>query len=122
MIPVKHWTHLQERSLTIEEASSILKIPKHTLRFWEKTFEGFLTPSRTKGGQRRFNAENIALVLEIRRMRERGMGLSEIREELNHRHRGDPSGSNHIDLLAQRVAEIVKAEVFDFFEGEREKT
>lgn len=106
---------LQERLLTIEEASASLKIPKHTLRYWEKVFEGFLVPSRTRGGQRRFNAENMALITEIKRMREKGMSLVEIKHELRSFHSNHFSESNPIDQLAKRVADVVKAEVYQFF-------
>jgi hypothetical protein len=34
-------------NLTIKQASEITGIPSHTLRFWEKEFEGILIPSRT---------------------------------------------------------------------------
>jgi DNA-binding transcriptional MerR regulator len=111
--------NIHEKFLTIEEVSAHLKIPKHTLRFWEKIFEGVLVPSRTKGRQRRFNAENIALIIKIKKMRERGMSLTEIRDELNNGHSCSPSNSNHIDQLAKRVADVVKAEVYQFFEIEK---
>jgi len=52
--------------LTIAEISRKLRIPKHTLRFWEKEFNGQITPHRTQGGQRRYAAEHVAVIETIK--------------------------------------------------------
>jgi DNA-binding transcriptional MerR regulator len=101
--------------LTMSEVSGKLKIPKHTLRFWEREFEGIIIPPRTKGGQRRYTPENVAVIEGIKRRRQKGMSLSEIRNELNHGNSASPSDSGKIDLLANRVAEFVKAELHNLF-------
>ncbi len=102
--------------LTIEEASFQLKIPKYTLRFWEKAFAGILVPVRTKGGQRRFAPEDINLIGEIKKLREKGISLSQIERELNNGHERGHKDPNRIDLLASRVAEAARAEVYAFFQ------
>lgn len=107
-----------DRLLTICEVSKKLNVPKHTLRFWEKELNGFFVPRRTKGGQRRFNDEDIVWIEDIKKLRERGVPLSEIKSKLNNGNREDHSHSKRIDLLAHRVAEKVKAEVYDFFKEE----
>ncbi|MBW1740021.1 MAG: MerR family transcriptional regulator [Deltaproteobacteria bacterium] len=111
---------IRDQLSSIQEVSDRLKVPKHTLRFWEKEFEGILVPLRTQGGQRRYTAENIFIVEEIKKLRKRGMSLAEIRRKLSNSNKvkEDPSNSSTIDLLAERVAEVVKAEVYRFFEGE----
>ena len=109
--------HLMNREgtvLSIDEVSRRIKIPKHTLRFWEKVFHGILIPLRTRGGQRRYAPENIAMLMEIDRLRRNGMGLSEIRRRLDTGGEETPASSNKIDLLANRVAEVVKSEVSHF--------
>jgi DNA-binding transcriptional MerR regulator len=105
----------ERQLLTMSEVSGRLKIPKHTLRFWEREFEGIILPPRTKGGQRRYTPENVAVIEEIKRRRQKGMSLPEIRNELNHGSSVRPSNSGKIDLLANRVAEVVKVEVYNFF-------
>ncbi|MGQ9646433.1 MAG: MerR family transcriptional regulator [Thermodesulfobacteriota bacterium] len=102
---------------TISEVSRRLNIPKHTLRFWEREFEGIILPPRTKGRQRRYTPENVAVIEEIKRRRQEGMSLPEIKNRLDHSRSGHPSNSGEIDLLANRVAEVVKAEVYHFFES-----
>ena len=107
----------EERLLTISEVSERLNIPKHTLRFWEKEFTGLFAPRRTKGGQRRFSAEDIFRIEEIMKMRQKGISLTEIKNRLARDQRTEGFQLHRIDLLAHRVAEAVKAEVYDFLEG-----
>jgi len=99
---------------SIEAVSRQLRIPKHTLRFWEKEFEGILVTPRTPGGQRRYSRDNIGMIEEINRLRRDGVGLAEIKGRLR-ANGAAPADSARIDLLASRVAEVVKAEVSQFF-------
>jgi len=109
---------MQDKNLlTIRQLSLRLNIPRPTLRFWEKELEGILVPLRTGGGQRRYSVETISVIEEIKRLRERGMSLLEIKRKLSNSDKGGSPNSNRIDLLAERVAEVVKAELNRFFEG-----
>ena len=109
---------MQENNLiSIQEVSALLKVPKPTLRFWEKELDGILVPLRTNGGQRRYALEHLAIIGKVKELREKGMSLVEIKRQINNTNKGDNSNSNRIDLLAARVADVVKAEVNRFFEG-----
>jgi DNA-binding transcriptional MerR regulator len=108
----------QEKLLSIEEVSLQLKIPKPTLRFWEKEFEGIFVPLRTPGGQRRYTFENIATIDQIKELRKKGMKLSDIKREFSNDNRGNFFNASKVDLLANKVAEIVRAEVYNFFKEE----
>ena len=112
----------QGQLFSIQHLSLKLKIPKSTVRFWEKEFKGVLVPLRTKGGQRRYTREHISMIEEIKKLREMGVNLTEIHAHLmkNHRSRMDNLNPNKIDFLANRVADIVKAEVYGFFQRENE--
>ena len=112
----------KEQLFTIQQLSQRLSIPKPTLRFWEKEFEGILVPQRTEGGQRRYSIENLSTIAEIRRLKKKGMSLAEIKRKLSDSNnaKAGNSNSNELDLLAEKVAEAVKAEVYRFFEGEAE--
>lgn len=119
-----HWDEsadMEKELLTISEVSERLKIPRHTLRFWEREFGDFLTPQRTKGGQRRFSPQHITVIEGIKRQREKGMNLSEIKREFANSAEEGLGQESEIDRLANRVAEVVKTEVFHFFEMERLK-
>ncbi|MBW2631807.1 MAG: MerR family transcriptional regulator [Deltaproteobacteria bacterium] len=120
----------KEGLISIQEVSGLLKVSKPTLRFWGKEFDGILMPMRTRGGQRRYTAENIAVIEEIKKLKKRGMNLPEIKRELGKaqmseagsqtcsqrsllrggRGTGDER-TDRIDLLTARAAEVVRAEV-----------
>lgn len=55
-------------SVGIGVAAGITGVEVHTLRYWEKEFEGYLNPERTEGGQRRYRPEDIQTVLTLRRL------------------------------------------------------
>ena len=110
----------QEKLFSIEEASSQLQVPKHTLRFLEKAFEGIFVPQRTQGGQRRYTFENIATIGQIKELRRKGMRLSDIKKEFSNDSRGDFLNSGKVDFLANKVANIVKTEIYSFFKREGE--
>ncbi len=71
----------QESLFTIQQVSTKLNIPKPTLRFWEKELDGILIPIRTLGKQRRYNLEHLAIIGMVRELREKGMGLAEIKKQ-----------------------------------------
>ncbi|MFH1134834.1 MAG: MerR family transcriptional regulator [Pseudomonadota bacterium] len=52
--------------LTIGEVSSITGVPIHTLRYWEGEFNGYFSPFRTNGRQRRYDEDAVTRVLEIK--------------------------------------------------------
>ncbi len=140
--------------LTIQQVSQKLDVPKPTLRFWEKEFEGILVPLRTNGRQRRYAPEHVAVIKEIKLLKKAGLSLIEIKRKMGKgiddsligrfddwgkgrdggqiseagsqtcpqcsRLRGGrgfgDERADGIDLLAERVAEVVKMEVLRFFQ------
>jgi DNA-binding transcriptional MerR regulator len=59
MIIKKDW-------LTIGEVSELTGVPIHTLRYWESEFDGYFSPLRTSGRQRRYDEEAVDRVMEIK--------------------------------------------------------
>lgn len=110
----------EEQLFTIQQLSLKLKIPRPTLRFWEKELNGIIIPLRTQGGQRRYTAENVSIIKEIRRLRTKGLSLVEIRRKLNNRRKTveRDSKSQRIDLLVDRISEIIRSEIYGFFQRE----
>ena len=109
----------QQRLFTIQQLSQRLSIPKPTLRFWEKEFEGILVPQRTEGGQRRYSIENLSTIAEIRRLKKKGMSLGEIRRQLSNSQEVKKQDPGSIACLADRIAEVVREEIHRFLEVER---
>jgi DNA-binding transcriptional MerR regulator len=116
-----------EQLHSIQQISSKLNIPKPTLRFWEKEFEGILEPMRTQGGQRRYSSKHIVIIEEINTLKKSGLSLAEIKQklargqilEIGRQGTGDETTEN-LDLLAERVAEAVRVEVLSFFHRREE--
>ena len=133
---------IHEQAITIQQVSQKLDVPKPTLRFWERAFDGILVPLRTNGGQRRYAPEHISVIEEIKMLKKAGLSLVEIKRKLGKGQRsvvrcqrsesmskvgGQMSGSGSLksrdgrtegfDLLAERVAEVVKMEVLRFYQG-----
>jgi len=115
----------REQLFTIHQVSTKLNIPKPTLRFWEKELDGIIVPIRTLGKQRRYNLEHLTIIAKVKELREKGMNLSEIKWKLGKgqmseagSQRSGDERTDGIDLLADRVTEVVRAEVHRFFEGE----
>ena len=106
---------------SIWEVSEKLGIPKHTLRFWEKELNGFIVPQRTRGGQRRYTPANVAILAEIKRQRDNDVSLAEIMKTIRQGRDGEFYSSSKIDLLASRVAEAVKTEIYNFFRTEKDE-
>jgi DNA-binding transcriptional MerR regulator len=106
---------------SILQVSEKLNIPKYTLRFWERELNGLLVPLRTNGGQRRYTMENLLLLERVKKCRDDGLGLPEIIEKIGQSFEREASQPSKVDLLATRVAEAVKSEVYNFFKTEKDE-
>ncbi len=118
----------EEKLHSIQQVSTNLNIPKPTLRFWEKEFEGLLQPLRTDGGQRRYTCEHIAIVEKISAFKKAGFSLAEIKLKLGReltvesgKHRLGDGPTLGIDILVERVTEAVKAELLRFLSTKIER-
>jgi len=56
--------------LTIEQVSQLTGVRKSTLRYWEKSFEEFLRPSRTHSNRREYTMGDLDLIKTIKRLLE----------------------------------------------------
>jgi len=108
----------QQPLFTIQQLSLRLSIPRPTLRFWEKELDGIIVPLRTCGGQRRYTAEHISIIEEIQKLKRKGMSLAEIKRKLGNNNRIQDGNSDLVsmDLLVNRIAEVVKAEISSFLQ------
>ena len=107
----------QKEIFSIQQVSLKLNIPKATLRFWEKELNSIIVPLRTQGGQRRYTLDHISTIEEVKKLRENGMHLSEIKRYFKNRSRNYDSraGSKEIDFLADHIPKIVRSEIYNFF-------
>jgi DNA-binding transcriptional MerR regulator len=57
-----------ETQYGIGDVSKICCVPAHTIRFWEKEFGSYLSPSRTTGKQRRYTDSDIQQIMKIKNL------------------------------------------------------
>jgi DNA-binding transcriptional MerR regulator len=103
-----------EQFYTIQQLSVKLQIPKPTLRFWEKEL------NRTPGGQRRYSLENAGVIKKIDELRKKGMRIAEIKQKFENTPNEQDciSKSPDIDMIGDKVAAMVKNEIYKFFKME----
>ena len=106
----------QNQPFSIQQLSHKLNIPKSTIRFWEKEFKDLIVPYRTKGGQRRYTSEHINLLEGIKKLKEKGMNLSEIKRNFENKSTQGYSQFDRIDILAERLTQLIKNEVINFLD------
>jgi DNA-binding transcriptional MerR regulator len=101
---------------TIQQISQKCDVPKSTLRFWEKRLDPLFSPIRSPGGQRRYVQEHIDLIGRIKQLQADGLSLEEMRQALEQTisPEPEPTAVVGLDRLADRVAGLVKEEVYRF--------
>lgn len=102
---------------TILQASQECDVPRSTLRFWERRFSPFLNPIRSPGGQRRYSKEQLNIIARIKNLKEQGLVLNEVRQALARDQVAavEPATVVGLERLADRLAILVKREVYRFF-------
>lgn len=108
----------KENYFTISQLSAMLDLSGPTLRFWEKELEGILLPLRTSGGQRRYTPEHVSIIEEIKLLKKAGLSLADIKRKLENRYHRKNLRIDGIDILVNRLAEVVKIEIHRFFQAE----
>ncbi|QQO08848.1 MerR family transcriptional regulator [Breznakiella homolactica] len=88
---------------SIGEFSEITTIGIYTLRYYEK--EGLLKPERNGSGRRVYDERDIAWIEFIKRLKDTGMPITEIREYAVLREKGDKT-------LRQRYALLTKHKIY----------
>jgi DNA-binding transcriptional MerR regulator len=56
------------KGLTIGDAAKMCDVPAYTIRYWEKEFKEYLSPTRTLGKQRRYGERHLNRVLQIKKL------------------------------------------------------
>jgi PAS domain S-box-containing protein len=70
------------RALTLKVLSELTGVPPGTLRTWERRY-GFTHPTRSAAGYRQYGEADIARVLQIKQLRERGVRIGEAMQAIS---------------------------------------
>ena len=112
--------------LRIGDVAGIVRVPVHTLRYWESMFKEIIQPYRSKGGQRRYSERDIEKVLEIKRLlKEEGYSISGAKRLFKN---GEGKGELPLSCgrrklnwshIAQEVTELIRERLADRVEEKR---
>ena len=89
----------------------------------EKELDGIIVPLRTSGGQRRYTQDHLSIIEEIKKMRDKGLSLLDVKrifQNMNGPNYEEPNPQS-IDFLAEQIAESVKSAIYQFFNNKNEK-
>ena len=92
--------------MTIGEFSAITGISAYTLRYYEK--KGLLRVSRDSGGRRDYSTDDIEWVKFIRRLKDTGMLLRDIKHYSDLRYQGENTMEERMELLIQHRKSVVE--------------
>ncbi len=56
--------------LSIDQVAKLTGVKKSTLRYWEKTFQEYLQPSRTYSKRREYSLEEVQVIETIKKLLE----------------------------------------------------
>ena len=109
-------TEARADTLTIGELSELATVNIETIRYYER-IKMLPAPARTSGGRRIYDATHLRLLAFIRRSRELGFSLDEIRALIR---LGSPEkascrqvrdiASHHLDDIRAKIADLRKLE------------
>src|SRR4051794_12795967 len=92
---------------TIAEVAALSGLSAHTLRYYERI--GLLDPvARVHGGQRRYDAEDLAWLAFLQRLRATGMPIRDMRRYAELRRQGDGTVAARRALLEEPGDEVLE--------------
>lgn len=84
---------------SIGEFAKLTNLGIHTLRYYEH--ENLITPERNSSNRRRYSEKDIAWIDFIKRLKETGMPIKEIKRYAELRALGEPTLSARMEMLIQ---------------------
>lgn len=117
---------------SIGEFSKLTGLGIHTLRYYEQ--EGLLAPARNLGNRRCYSEQDLTWTYFIKRLKDTGMPIKEIKQYAKLRAAGDSTLSERMEMLVQhrqalnaqiaqlQVHKIKLDEKIDFYRNEIART
>ncbi|MBU2700097.1 DNA-binding transcriptional MerR regulator [Sporomusaceae bacterium BoRhaA] len=91
---------------SIGQFSTITNVSSPTLRYYEK--EQLLIVSRDSAGRRFYTEEDIAWILFIKRLKDTGMSINNIREYALLRYQGDSTTQQRLEILEKHRLAVIE--------------
>ena len=105
-----------EEKIGIGETARLIGVASHTVRYWEKEFDFFLSAERTEGRQRRYGDDSLKKLRRIYRLlKEEGYSIAGARRLL----RREMAGETSADELpapretVDRITRMIRAELLE---------
>ena len=92
-----------KKYFSIGEASNLLGIKDHILRYWEKAFKNYFTVKRISN-RRMYQKSDLVIFLKIRELSERGLNIKAIKKVLKE---GDLSLELDVEII-ESLKEVLK--------------
>jgi DNA-binding transcriptional MerR regulator len=93
--------------LTIAEVAALCGLSAHTLRYYERI--GLLDPvARVHGGQRRYDAHDLAWLAFVQRLRATGMPIRDMQRFAELRRQGESTIAERRALLEEHRDEVLE--------------
>ena len=92
-----------QKYFSIGEASNILGVKDHILRYWEKAFKKYFAVKRISN-RRMFQKSDLVIFLKIKDLSERGLNVKAIRKVLED---GDFSLELEVEII-ESLKEVLK--------------
>ena len=84
---------------SIGDFSKLTGLSIHTLRYYEH--EGLITPERNSSNRRRYSDKDLIWIEFIKRLKDTGMPIKEIKHYAKLRAAGDPTLFERMEMLVQ---------------------
>lgn len=91
---------------SIGEFSKLTKIGIYTLRYYEK--ENLITPEREENGRRTYSENDVKWVEFVKRLKDTGMPIKEIKRYAELRSMGDPTLRERMSMLVKHRSDLKK--------------
>ena len=92
-----------KKYFSMGEASNLLGIKDHILRYWEKAFKNYFTVKRVSN-RRMFQKSDLVTFLKIKELSERGLNVKAIKKVLEE---GDLSLELEVEII-KSLKEVLK--------------
>ena len=92
-----------KKYLSIGEASNLLGVKDHILRYWEKAFKNFFSVKRVSN-RRMFQKSDLVIFFKINELSERGLNVKAIKKVLEE---GDLSLELEVEII-ESLKDVLK--------------